>query len=120
MNHAYLAAKFREGWLLSDGWRICYLLIVVLCLSDVAPVNAQTRVAPPPRLGIRETLGQVQPPPPIERRQRSITPSPDSRQTPAGRGKHSTWFNVGVITAIAGLITALAGLVAAFAAFRKS
>ena len=47
MNHPYVAPKFRERWLLSDAWGICCLFIIALCLSEVAPANAQTQVPPP-------------------------------------------------------------------------
>src|SRR6266480_175198 len=97
MNHPYLAAKFREGWLLSDARSLCCLFIVVLCLSDIALVNAQTRVAPPPPLGIQETPVQVQLPPPVGRRPRPTPPGDSRAQTPRPdrQGRRSVWFNVG-------------------------
>ena len=116
MNHPYVAPKFRERWLLSDAWGICCLFIVALCLSEVAPANAQTQVPPPPAR--TPARGVVVPPPAtgLGLPQKPVGPTAGSSQTqlPPKPQDHSVWFNVGVITAIAALITALAGLVGAF------
>src|SRR4030095_454764 len=116
MNHPYVASKFRERWLLSDAWGTCCLFIVALCLSEVAPANAQTRVPPPPAPGTRRTPSQGWGPPPERSLGTRETPSIPRKPTPSPKeqSEYSLWFNVGVITAIAALITALAGLVGAF------
>jgi len=118
MNHPYLAAKFREGLLRSNAWGICCLFIVALCVWDVAPLNAQTQVPPPPaRTPVR---GVVVPPPPpatglrLRKKPDSPTAGSSQPQLPSQLQDHSVWFNVGWIAAITALITALAGLVAAF------
>jgi len=118
MNHPYLAAKFREGLLRSNAWGICCLFIVALCVWDVAPLNAQTQVPPPPaRTPVRG--GVVPPPPPatglrLRKKPDSPTAGSSQPQLPSQLQDHSVWFNVGWIAAITALITALAGLVAAF------
>jgi hypothetical protein len=114
---------------------LCYVFVLAVCLSDVALVDAQTRVPPPPALGTRGTPGQVivpPPPPGPGTRRTPVGPpaysgrTPFPRKPPAYSGKtpfppkptqfqqeHPVLFNVGVITAVAALITAIAGLIRA-------
>jgi hypothetical protein len=96
----------------------CYLFIVALCLLDVALVNAQTRVPPPPALGTRGTPGPVWVPPPrrpLGTRETPVGPPAGSgqRSFPMKPKEHSVWFNLGWITAITALIAAIASLIRA-------
>ncbi len=85
---------------------LCYVFIVTLCLSDVALVNAQTRVSPPPA----RTPGPVWiSPPPRPLGTRVIQKKPTL--IPNVQSEQPLWFNVGVITAVAALIAAIAALI---------
>src|SRR5262245_30084697 len=110
-----------NGWLtrfaLSRGrscCALCYLRIVALCLSEVALVNAQTRVPPPPGPGTRRTPVVVPPPGPgLGTRRTPVDRTDYSGRTIPMRPKEerSVWFNVAWITAVAALIAAIATLI---------
>ena len=96
----------------SARFAICYLF-VALCLSDVALVNAQTQVPPPPALGTRgrPTPVVVQPPPDLGTRNAPVgRPGFPRKPTPPPK-EPSVWFNVAWITAITALIAAIATLI---------
>jgi hypothetical protein len=85
---------------------LCYVFIVALCLSDVALVNAQTRVPPPPA---RTPAPVWISPPPRPLGTRVIPKKPTL--IPNVQSEQPLWFNVGVITAVAALITGIAALI---------